>query len=424
MEDLKFEWESINALNIMENTNKNLYLTWKAWAWKSTLVNFFISKTKKKFILLWTTWIAAINIGWQTIHSFFNLIPWQRTNIKQATKEIVKDTDIFIIDEVSMMRADLFDKINTIMKMIMWNDEFLWWKQFVFVWDLLQLPPVPERDEELKKYYNEKYKWLFFFDWNSFIREKFEVIELKKVYRQEDPKFINMLNRLRIWDKSQDLLDYFNNRVVEKDQINPKSIVVATTNYIVNTKNNLELAKLPWNTEFSKAIVKWEYPKEDFPTEELIKMKVWARIMFTTNENLTFAFANWTLWTITKINKNSSWFITTVEVTLDEWITIEVNKKTWQKTDWEDEFWEPIITWTFTQFPFKLAFAITIHKSQWKSFDNVVIDLWTWAFVDWQVYVAISRCRSYEWLQLLQPIRKKDISISTHVLRFLKTQND
>jgi hypothetical protein len=135
-----------------------------------------------------------------------------------------------------MLRADMFDLINHRMQKIMENDLFMWWKQFVFIWDLFQLPPVPEQKEELKEYYNKKYKWLFFFDWNSFDKKNFEKIELKKVYRQDDSQFINMLNRVRIWDKSKDVLDYFNSRIIESNLINPKAILIWTTNKIVDVK--------------------------------------------------------------------------------------------------------------------------------------------------------------------------------------------
>lgn len=419
-EALKFEWESIQALNIMENTNKCLYLTWKAGAGKSTIINYYISKTKKKFVLLWTTGISAINIWGQTIHSFFWIIPNRKSTIKSETKEVIKDTDIFIIDEVSMMRADLFDRIEIIFRMVMWNDEFMWWKQVVFVWDLFQLPPVPERDEELKKYYDEKYKWLFFFNGNSFVKEHFEVVELKKVYRQDDPVFINMLNRMRVGDSSKDLIDYFNAKVVPEDQINPKAILIATTNAIVEKKNKQELNALPWKEEFSKAIIRGDYPSDSYPAEQYLNFKVWARIMFTVNDNQEFAYVNWTLWTITRVIYNWKGFVQSVDIVLDEGWEINIERKSWNHTDWEDVMWEPIVVWSFTQFPFKLAFAITIHKVQGKSFDNVIIDLGWGAFAEWQTYVAVSRCRNYWWLQLLKPLKKKDIKVSLNVLNFLK----
>ena len=418
--ELQFEENAIKALKIIEQTKKSLYLTGKAGAWKSTLINYFISKTKKSFVLLGTTGISAINIWWQTIHRFFWIIPGSdRIYMKSETYDIIRKTDVFIIDEVSMMRADLFDEINHRMQKVLWNDLFMWWKQFVFVWDLFQLPPVPEKDENLKEYYKQNYKWLFFFDWNNFSRENFEIIELKKVYRQDDPKFINMLNRVRIWEKSKDILEYFNSKVVEKDMVNPKAILIATTNSIVNSKNSLELQKLPGKEYKSFAYIDWEYPEDIYPTDKVISMKVWARIMFTVNHKY-WDYVNGTLGTIIWISENNKWFPESVKIEIDDGSIVTISKYMWINSPWEDEVWQQIIDGTFSQFPFKLAFAITIHKVQWKSFDHVVIDLWWWAFAEGQVYVALSRCRSFEWLQLITPITSKDIKVSDEVLKFMK----
>jgi ATP-dependent DNA helicase PIF1 len=419
LEKLSFEAEHISALNIMENTKKSMYLTGKAGAGKSTLVNFFISKTKKSFVLLGTTGVAAQNIWGQTIHSFFWFFPGRKTMMKSEKAKIIQETDIFLIDEASMLRADDFDKLNFTMQKVCKNEEFFGGKQFIFIGDLFQLPPVPEKDEELKAYYQEKYKWLFFFDWNSFLKEHFEIVELKKVYRQDDPKFINMLNRVRIGDKSQDVLDFFNSRVVWKDQINPKSILIATTNAIVDKKNTEELKKIPSPEYKSFARIKGEYSSESYPAERVLTLKIGARVMFTVNDNQTFQYVNGTLGTISNIQMSGD-FVQKVIVVLDEGWEIEVTKKTWEHTDWEDEFWEPIVIGTFTQFPFKLAFAITIHKVQGKSFDHCVIDLGWGAFAEGQTYVALSRCRSFSWLQLLKPIKEKDIKVSYDVIKFLR----
>lgn len=419
-QELKFEPEAIEFLKTAEHTKMNIYLTWKAGAGKSTQINFFLTKTKKKCVLLWTTWISAINIWWQTIHKFFWIIPKKEKNYMTAdNKKIFRECDVVLIDEVSMLRADWFDQIDRIAQSVMNNNKFLWWKQFILVGDLFQLPPVPEQDEELRKYYEQEYKWLFFFNSKSYVKENFKVIELKKVYRQDDIQFVWMLNRVRIWDKAKDILNYFNDRVVEQDQINPKAILIWTTNNIVNTKNALELSKLPWPESISVAYISWDYPVDIYPTDKIIKIKKWARIMFTINHKDWF-YVNWTLWTIIDINNNDKWYIQSVKIETDDWDILDVWKNQWINSPWDDKYWEPIIDWTFSQLPFKLAFAITIHKVQWKSFDNVVIDLWWGAFAPWQVYVALSRCRSYWWLQLLKPIEQKDIKVDYSVIKYLR----
>lgn len=412
-QELKFEPEAIRALNIMQKTNNCLYLTWKAGAWKSTLVNYFISKTKKKYVLLWTTGVSAEMIGGQTIHRFFWLMPWGLTKITTELKEFIREIDIFIIDEVSMMRADLFDKIESIMRMVMENDEFMWGKQFIFVWDLFQLPPVPERDEEKREKYNEKYRGLFFFDWNRYLQEHFEIVQLRKVYRQTDLEFVDMLNRVRAGDGSFDVIEYFNKKYIKKEDIHPKSILIATTNKIAYEYNREKLDQLPWESKKSKAFISGEFPEEIYPTDEWVAFKKWARVMFTVNSKEWY-YMNWTLWTITEIYNN------TVAIEKDDWWTVEVWRNQWMNTDWTDDLWNPIILWTFTQYPFKVAFWITIHKCQWKSFDHVVVDLGWGAFADGQVYVAFSRARSYEWLQLLKKLKWKDIKTSSEVINFLK----
>jgi len=422
MQELSFEPNAMKALQIMQKTNTSLYLTGKAGAWKSTLINYFISKTNKRFVLLWTTWISAINIWGQTIHKFFGISPKSKKNyMAHEVYDIILKTDIFIIDEISMMRADLHDMINDRMQKVMQNDLYMWWKQFIFVWDLFQLPPVPERDELLIEHYQKFYKWLFFFDRINYKKENFEIIELQRVYRQDNPQFINMLNRVRIWDNSSDLLKYFNQRLITPELANPKAILIATTNSIVDWKNINELEKLPWKEAVSIAFIQWDYPVEIFPTEKIIKIKVWARVMFTVNEK-TWLYVNGTLWTVIDIKLNDWWYINSAKIETDDWAILDIWKNIWFNSPWDDDLWNPIIDWTFAQLPFKLAFAITIHKVQWKSFDNVIIDLWWGAFADGQVYVALSRCRSYEWLQLLKPIKAKDIKVSNEVINFLKNE--
>ena len=416
-QELKFEPEAVKALRVMETTNKCVYLTWKAGAWKSTLVNYFIDKTKKKYVLLGTTGVSAEMIGWQTIHRFFALKPWKDwwyfSALTSELKEFIREVDIFIIDEVSMMRADLFDKIEKIMRFVTWVDEFMGWKQFVFVWDLFQLPPVPEREEDKREKYNNKYKWLFFFDWNRYLQEYFEIVQLRKVYRQTDIDFVDMLNRVRSWDGSPEVLNYFNQKYIAKQNIHPKSILIATTNKIANEYNREKLDEIPGELKRSKAYVSWEFPEEIYPNDMWVNFKKWARVMFTVNHK-DWYYMNGTLGTIKEIYQSS------VAIEKDDWSTVEVWRNQWVNSDWTDDLWNPIVLWTFTQYPFKVAFWITIHKCQWKSFDHVVVDLGWGAFADWQVYVAFSRARSFEWLQLLKKLNRKDVKTSIEVINFLK----
>jgi ATP-dependent exoDNAse (exonuclease V) alpha subunit len=312
-----------------------------------------------------------------------------------------------------MLKSDKFDRLNFTLQWIMDNDLFMWWKQIIFVWDLYQLPPVEERDEELKKYFQEKYKWVFFFHGNSFLKENFEIIELTKVHRQKDPNFIKMLNWLRIWYKEKDLLDYFNSRLIDETQINPHAVLIWMTNAVVDKKNTLELSKIPSQEYVSFWNITGDYPDDILPAEKILKFKKWARIMFTSND-INNQYINWTLWVIIDIIVNK------IIIEIDNWQQLEIWKTYWQNISWEDEFGEPIIEGTFLQFPFKLAFAITAHKTQGLSFEAIVVDTGWGCFCAGQLYVALSRCRSYEWIQLLKKITTKDIKVDTSVSKFLQ----
>lgn len=408
--EIKFDKYSKKALVTMQMTNNNLYLTWKAWAGKSTTVNFFISKTKKKFVLLGTTGISAVNIWGQTIHSFFGITPKGKVKtMSNEKKEAIQNADVFIIDEVSMLRADLFDLLNKIMQFVMGNDEFLGGKQFIFVWDLYQLPPVVT-NSELDEAFKEKYDWPFFFNGKTFDRSKFEVVELQKVHRQNEPEFINALNAIRTGYKWKDVLDVFNKQIVLPHEVNKKAIYLGTTNAIVDRINRERLDALPWEQYEFSAIVGWEYAKEDYPTERVIKLKIGARVMFTKNDAL---YSNGTLGEIVDIFKSK------IKIKTDDDIMVELERFTWKNTDGEDEHGEDIVIGQFIQFPIKLGFATTIHKSQGKTFDNIVIDLWRWAFTEWQTYVGISRGTNLEGVQIITEVQPRDIKTSYKVKQFL-----
>lgn len=413
--EMKFDEYSLHFLKTAERTKQNIFLTAKAWAWKSTLINFFVNNTKKKVALLGTTWISALNIGGKTIHSYFSIMPGKKVKkaLKKEQIELIKMIDVFIIDEVSMMRADLFDILNYKMQSICENKELFWWKQFIFVWDLFQLPPVPETDEEDRKIYDENYEWLFFFEAKTFDREKFEIIELQKVYRQDNPVLVKALNTIREWVKSQAVVDYFNKRVVSQENLDTHAIMLTSTNRDAEQYNFIKLWELPWEIIQSIWILKGEYD-EDLPVDKFLKFKVWARIMFVVNENVEQTYMNGTLWTIKGIQDNA------IIVDIDDFWEVTVSKYVWNNIDGENEFWEPNIIGQYIQYPFKLAFAISIHKSQWKSFEKVIVNMGWGAFAEGMTYVALSRCRTYEGLQLVKPIKLKDIQVSQKVLNFLK----
>jgi len=421
--EIKIDQNWLDFLKTAEKTKLNIFLTWYAGTWKSTLLDYFKSKTKKKFITLWTTWVAAKNVNWYTIHSFLGImkdgkIKW----MKLEKKEYIKNSDWFIIDEVSMLRADLCDLVDYVLRKITWCNELFWWKQIIFVWDLLQLLPVLVQHElsewekvETEEYqkFIERYSWRFFFNSNSYDKDKFKIVNLTKVHRQDNQELVNALNLIRSWLKNKDILDLLNSRVTKKENLCKKAIYIWSTNRIVDTINREKIESLKTEKITLKAIIQWDYPVEDYPADEWINLKVWCRIMFTNNHK-DWLYSNWTLWTLIWKDWNK------LIIDSDDWYEVELEKFTSVNVIWQDEIWEDIIWWTFTQFPIKIGHAITIHKSQGKTFDNVIIDTWySWCFEAWMLYVAISRCTNLEWMQLVRKIKPSDIFADESVKKYL-----
>ncbi len=409
--ELKFDTYSMEALKIMEQTNNCLFLTWKWGSWKSSIINYFISKTKKKLALLGTTGISAINIWWQTIHRFFELSVWKyKKRISKEKMDYIKMVNTFIVDEISMCSSELFDKLNYLMQHIMWNDEFMGWKQFIFVWDLYQLPPVIGTEE--KEEFFKKYKWSFFFFAETFDIKYFRVIELKQVHRQKDEEFIAMLNSIRDWSGNKTkIVNYLNTRVTKIEDCPKHAILLCSKNDLVDKYNRIKISELPWEVEKVWAMNTWSFVDiKDLPCERVLEFKEEARVMFINNSDYR---NNGTLWTIKKIKYDS------IVVELDDWFQVDVKKFTRNDYEWEDEEGNPIISGRCIQYPFKIWFATTISKSQWKTFDEIIVDTGWGLWESWQLYVAISRCTSIEWVYIINPIKEKDVKYSFEVRKFL-----
>ena len=421
--ELKLDSIAIDFLKTAEHTNTNIFLTWDWWTGKSFLTNYHKSKTKKKFICLWTTWTASLNIWWVTIHRFFWIMKDGR--VKWMSKEkidLIKDTDLFYIDEVSMMRADLFDLLDYVLRKATWVDELFWWKQIIFIWDLFQLPPVLVQywkddnwnkivTEEYEKFV-ERYKWRFFFHANRYDASKFKTISLTKVHRQNDIEMVTALNLIREWRQNSRLLDLFNKRVTLPKDFNPKAIYVASTNRTVDQMNRIKLDENKNPKRIYKALIKGEFEKEEYPVNERLAVKVDCRVMFIAND-IDGRFSNWTLWTVKEMLDNK------IIIEDDHGLEIELEKQTWKNVVWEDEIWEDIIWWTFTHYPIKWGHAITIHKSQWKSFENMILDVWYGCRESGMLYTWLSRARTLEGIQIAKPLKLSDIKADPEVTEFL-----
>ncbi len=416
------------ALEIMQHSDRSLFLTWKAWTWKSTLLQtFFSDSAGKQVIKLAPTWVAALHIGWETIHRFFGFpidITVEKIKdgdffMKRDKRMLLKAADCLVIDEISMVRADLFEVIDTVCQIILKNSLPFGGKQLVMIGDLFQLPPVFSEQE--RGAFTEKYKTEYFFSSPSFAALEPITLELQKVYRQTDQEFIGMLNAIRLWARSYAVLEYFNRACIDSFEELPASTVVVTATKKTASMLNMQLLNAI-NAEkvTATATVKWAFPQTLYPNEQQLSFKEWAQVMMLKNHKDGYWY-NGSIWTIQAIKVDNDWE-EYVEVMID-WLCYDVYKEprdiheSIYNTESQAIEYHPI--GSFVQYPFKLWWAITIHKSQWLTFENVCIDLGRGAFAQWQTYVALSRAKWYDGLFLNTPLQPRDIITDPRIISFI-----
>lgn len=406
------------ALELIEKDNESLYITGKAGTGKSTLLKYLRATTNKNIVVLAPTGVAAINVGGQTIHSFFKFPPKliKQEDIKKSRDSILfKKLDSIIIDEVSMVRADLMDGIDYSLRLNRGNMYTPFGgAQMLFFGDLFQLPPVV-KGKELQDFFNTVYGSPYFFCSKALKESNLKMIELKKIYRQSDSNFINILNSIR--DKCIDnfLLSYLNSMVVHsKEFLLDEYITLTPTNNAASRINNDFLAKINESEFVIKAEIKGKFNESDFPTDYELRLKKGARVMLLKND----PDKRWVNGTICEINSVSN-----DRVSVDIYGQIyELKKDTWEKIEYyfnrkENKIEEKIIG-SFSQFPLRLAWAITIHKSQGHTFSKVFIDLGEGAFAHGQTYVALSRCTSLEGIKLKRPVHEKDVIFDPKIYEY------
>ncbi len=395
-----------------------MFLTGKAWTGKSTLLKHIFQNTEKNIILLWSTWIAAINIWWATIHSFFRF--WKDIQLEKVKKlswknlETLKNADLIIIDEISMVRADILDCVDKSMRISLSKEnQPFWGKQMLFVWDLYQLPPVVWSKE--KKYFLQEYSTEYFFSSRAYQELDPEVIELQKVYRQKDQEFINILNKCRIGSFGEEDIEVLNQKVVWEDfKQDDGTIILTTLNKDAERINKEKLVTLPWKPFVSQAEIAGNVTPSLYPNYETLEIKEWAQIIML--NNTTFR-KNWTIGKIQEIVDEEE-----MVVQID-WHNYSVEPFEWKvmKPRYEKKLWKIVYdkVGSFLQFPFKLAWAITIHKSQGLTFDKVIIDFGKFVFAQWQAYVALSRATNLENMYLKRAVQKKDIRVDKRIAGFM-----
>ncbi|MEY4105981.1 MAG: hypothetical protein RL181_323 [Bacteroidota bacterium] len=411
------------ALELLEKEGRNLFITGRAGTGKSTLLSLLRNTTRKKSVVLAPTGVAALNVQGQTIHSFFGFPPrmFPRSEIKRRRdKKLFKNLELLIIDEISMVRADLLDHIDYFLRLNRENPMPFGGLQVVFFGDLFQLPPVIASQEE-SAIYESQYPTPYFFSADVFKANfSMEMYELKKVYRQADRHFLRLLEGIRLNQADDEDLEDLNQRYLPAFEAEAYYITLTARNATADQINLRKLEQISEREKRYPAAVKGEFNPSLFPTDQVLRLKPQAQVMLLKNDPER-RFVNGTIGKIIQLGEES------IQVLIHEGHekekVIELERADWEvlryKTNLENPFLiETETIGSFNQFPVKLAWAITIHKSQGKTFDKVVVDLGKGAFEHGQTYVALSRCRSLEGLVLKQPLRQSDIITDERVVSF------
>lgn len=417
-----------HALNLLEHSNEHLFITGKAGTGKSTLLNYAYEHTDKRVVLLAPTGVAALNIKGQTIHRFFgfpiNITPSRIENgdFKPRAVRIFKHIDTIIIDEASMLRADILDCIDTLLRIYGNNkDKAFGGIQMIFVGDLYQLPPVITPQE--KELFFEQYQTPYFFGAKVFKQIPLHVVELKKIYRQKDNDFIRLLNNIRNNMTTPQDIAKLNERVGAEIAINGAEnfkITLTTTNQNADEVNKKMLDALDNTAYISEAEIEGDVSKEYYPAAEKLEFKIGAQIMFLNNDSKN-RWVNGSVGHITGIKLREG-RLSRVDVRLQSGQRlVAVFPYEWEVCKYRLEGKEIIseVVGTFMQYPFRLAWAVTIHKSQGKTFDNVEIDIGRGTFAAGQLYVALSRCTSFEGISLKKAVSQRNVMVDEEINTFL-----
>lgn len=419
--------EEFNAiLDLIENQDHNLFITGRAGTGKSTLLSLLKRTTRKNAAVLAPTGIAALNVGGQTIHSFFKFPPKMidpRELTKRKNHRFYKKLKLLIIDEISMVRADMMDCIDMFLRNNIEDPRPFGGVQLVVFGDLFQLPPVVASQFE-RQFLKEKYGSPYFFAAEVFQSEvDLKMIELVTVYRQTERGFINLLDNIRTRSFDYEDLEEINQRhnaEIDEDEF---TITLCTTNSKVNAINNEQLKKIASPTFEFQAKVSGNFSSSVFPSDQYLWLKENAQVMFVKNDP-EGNYVNGSLGRIMELDSDK--IIVETKIRGEEKI-LNIDRVEWEVLKYEidpaapDRF-KTSVTGSFTQYPIKLAWAITIHKSQGKTFDNIIIDLGKGAFDYGQTYVALSRCRTLDGICLKQMITGRDIIVDPIIVDYYETK--
>lgn len=383
----------------------------------------FKETTKKQVVVVAPTGVAALNVKGQTIHSFFRFPPGiiPISSIKKLKgNNIYKKMEVLIIDEISMVRADMLDNIDLFLKVNRDSPLPFGGVQMVFIGDLFQIPPVVSQEYE-KTFISSNYESAYFFSSNVFNFNKIQIdfFELKEIYRQKDQRFINLLESIRTNEMDWEQLEELNSRYFPDQLPDENYITLCSLNSTANGINLDKLEEINSPIFIYEAIIDGEFPESIYPTDPILALKHGAQVIFIRNDPEK-RYVNGTIGTVSYLDKANI----RVEIfDSGEKTEIDVYPEIWENTryviDEKNTNIEQLVIGTFNHFPLKLAWAITIHKSQGKTFDRVVIDLGSGAFTHGMTYVALSRCRTFEGLFLRKPVRPRDIMVDQTVVDYI-----
>ncbi len=419
--------EQQKAFDLVANTNTCLFITGKAGTGKTTFIKRIQEEIDKNFLVLAPTGIAAIAVGGQTIHSFFGfpmqaIGPYTETSLSNEKYMILKKTDTIIVDEVSMVRSDMVDGMDRCLRMVFKTNMPFGGKQVIFVGDLFQLPPVVKEGSADAVMLHDLYGIGLPFFYKAFVLKRMNLpkIEFLKVYRQSDENFLNILNKMRNGEVTDEDLNLLNEHV-SKESNNDYSVTLTSFNYMAEKINSEKLNAIEEEEFCYQAEVYGDFKKNDAPVPEYLKLKVGAQVIFCRNNPLA-GYMNGTIGKIFMLDEEH------IYVMLENGSKINVNKVTWEnfrsKYDRQTRKMKSEVVGSFTQFPLKLAWTITIHKSQGMTFDKMHFDLSRGTFQAGQAYVAISRLRSLDGLTLSNPIRPYHVTQNQEVRVFANSFND
>ena len=427
----------MNAWNLVTNTHRSIFLTGKAGTGKSTFLRYICETTKKKYVVLAPTGIAAVNVGGMTMHSFFKMpfkpllpddVDFSVKKIRSTLKyskdkvKLIKELELIIIDEISMVRADMIDFVDKVLRVYSGNmREPFGGKQLLLVGDVFQLEPVVT--SEMRPLLQRAYNQFFFFNAFAFKQMDIVSIELRKIYRQTDSKFISILDRIRVNKMLREDLLTINSRYMNGVAESGSDFVItlATRRDTVDVINESRLSEIQSEEYLYEGEIDGTFPLQNLPTSHDLELKVGAQVIFIKNDK----DGRWINGTIGKVARCG---VEDITVELENGYTYKVEPAEWENMqytyDEKENRIKEVVLGTFKQFPLKLAWALTVHKSQGLTFNNIIIDFSGGAFSSGQTYVALSRCTSLEGITLCQPLSERDVIVNQSVVEFSRNFNN